>query len=112
MSESVATAVRTQLAGGVVDVVVKGILPIGDTTETVTHFIVDPARKTVVGQVALPNAVAKKTAVSLTVKVPSNPGAYAVGAFDENGVFRASSFLSVHRSVGDQPSGGPVGRVS
>lgn len=112
MSESAATSVRLQPTGGFFDIVVKGFLPVGDTTATVTHFIVDTQRNTVVGQVALPNAVAKRTAVSLTVKVPADSGAYAIGSFDENGAFRASSFLSVHPQVGDRLPSGAVGRAS
>jgi hypothetical protein len=111
MSMSSAAAVRPQLSGVVYDLVVRGALPIGDTTATVTHFIIDTLTNTVVGQVTLPNAVAKKTAVSLTVKVPNDTGVFAIGAFDEDGGFHPSTFLSIHRSASGQSPSGAVGRA-
>jgi len=106
MSESSGTVVRMQHTAAIFDVVVTGILPIGETTQTITHFIIDMASKTVVGQVALPNAVAKRTAVALPVKVPNDSGAYAIGTFDDRGGFLTSSFLSIDRPAsGSSPIG-------
>jgi len=92
------------------EVVVTGRLPIGETTSTVTHFIIDSADNTIVGQVALPDAVNKSLAVSLTVKVPSASRTYSIGVFDSDGRFRPSSFLSVRSPVSAQQPGGAVGR--
>ena len=77
------------------DIVVTGTLPSGDTTGTVTYFVIDTTTNTIVGQVALPNAVPRKTSVSLPLKVPNASGSYAIGTFDNAGGFRAANFLSV-----------------
>jgi hypothetical protein len=94
------------------EVTIEGTLPTGNTTANVTYFIIDTARKTVVGQVILPDAVKQNNSVSVTVKVPSAAAAYAIGTFSAAGDFQASSFLQV-TSLGDQvPRGavGPAGR--
>jgi len=65
----------------------------------------DMTTNTIVGQVALPEAVKRNTAVSLTVKVPDASGPYAIGTFDKDGGFSATSFLSVRNSTGGLPSG-------
>ena len=79
-------------------VVVTGALPNGDTTRTVTYFIVDTASKSIVGTVALPDAVKRKTSVSLTLKVPNASASLAIGTFDEDG-FHPSNFLSVRNPI-------------
>jgi len=92
------------------DVMITGALPIGDTTRTVTYFIIDAANKTIVGTVALPDAVNRKTSVSLAVKVPDANAPYEIGTFDEDG-FHASSFLSVRNPTTDQPPSAAIGRT-
>ncbi len=48
---------RMSLSTAAHEITVTGVLPKGDTTGTVTYFIVDTANNIVVGQVVLPNAV-------------------------------------------------------
>ncbi|WP_131802863.1 hypothetical protein [Mesorhizobium sp. ORS 3428] len=79
----------------VMEVTVRGTLPVGDTTENVTYFILDTAKRAIVGQVILPKAVPRSLAVSLTVKVPSTAGSLAIGTFDDGGNFQVASFLRV-----------------
>lgn len=47
------------------EITIVGTLPEGKTTANVTYFVADTATNTVVGTVALPDAVERKTAVSL-----------------------------------------------
>ncbi|MER9197307.1 hypothetical protein NKJ52_24335 [Mesorhizobium australicum] len=79
----------------VMEVTVRGVLPIGDATENVTYFILDTAKSAIVGQVVLPKAVKRSLAVALTVKVPSTAGSFAIGMFDDGGSFKVASFLRV-----------------
>jgi hypothetical protein len=92
------------------EITVTGTLPTGDTTGNVTYFVIDTTTNTVVGQVILPNAVKKNTAVSLTVKVPSASASYQIGTFDEDG-FHSSSFLSVRNPTSNQRPPGAIGRT-
>ncbi|MGX7874088.1 hypothetical protein ACVDG5_016230 [Mesorhizobium sp. ORM6] len=87
-------------------------MPIGDTTENATYFILDTAKSAIVGQVILPKAVKRSLAVALTVKVPSNAGSLAIGTFDDSGNFQAASFLRVESHALESPDGvvGPSGR--
>ncbi|TPJ22197.1 hypothetical protein [Mesorhizobium sp. B2-8-3] len=96
----------------VMEVTVRGALPIGDGTENVTYFILDSAKNTIVGQVILPRAVPRSLAVALTVKVPSAAGSLAIGTFDEGGAFQAASFLRVETPTVQRPDGavGAAGR--
>ncbi|TIN25092.1 MAG: hypothetical protein E5Y31_16590 [Mesorhizobium sp.] len=89
----------------VMEVTVRGVLPIGDTTENVTYFIVDTAKSAIVGQVVLPRAVKRSLAVALTVKVPSTAGSLAIGTFDDGGNFQAPSFLRVETPAVERPDG-------
>ena len=91
-------------------ITVTGTLPIGDTTGNVAYFIIDTTTNAVVGQVVLPNAVKKKTSVSVTVKVPNASASYQIGTFDEDG-FHASSFLSVRNPTSNQRPPGAIGRA-
>ncbi|AZO28485.1 MULTISPECIES: hypothetical protein [unclassified Mesorhizobium] len=90
------------------EVTVRGVLPIGDTTENVTYFILDTLKSAIVGQVMLPKAVKRSLAVSLTVKVPSSAGSLAIGTFDDGGKFEVASFLRVEVPAVQNP-GGAVG---
>jgi hypothetical protein len=95
------------------EITVTGTLPTGNTTGTVTHFIIDKATGTIVSQIILPDAAKQFNSVAIAVKVPSATASYAVGTFDSNGDFQPSSFLSVSSPAGHQrPSGavGPSGR--
>ena len=62
-------AVGAQGSEDVMRLVLQGLCPSGDTSENVTYFVIDTATNTVAGHVVLPNAVKKKTSVSLSVKV-------------------------------------------
>ena len=66
MAQTGATGARWPLTAAAYDIVVTGTLPSGDTTGTVTYFVIDTTNNTIVGQVVLPNAVKQKTSVSLT----------------------------------------------
>ncbi|RWH69251.1 hypothetical protein [Mesorhizobium sp.] len=94
------------------EVSIRGVLPIGDTTENVTYFILDMAKNTIVGQVILPKAVKQSLAVSLTVKVPSTARSFAIGTFDEGGNFQVASSLRVEHPAAYRPDSavGPSGR--
>ncbi|TIQ29656.1 MAG: hypothetical protein E5X48_29860 [Mesorhizobium sp.] len=92
----------------VMEVTVRGVLPIGDTTENVTYFILDAVKSSIVGQVILPKAVKRSLAVALTVKVPSSAGKLAIGTFDDGGNFQVASFLRVEPPAVQSP-GGAVG---
>ena len=96
----------------VMEVAVRGVLPIGDTTENVPYFILDTAKSAIVGQVNLPKAVKRSIAVAVTVKVPAAAGSLAIGTFDEGGTFQACSFLRVESPTVARPDGavGPSGR--
>jgi|SRR5947208_7968124 len=90
---------------GVMEVTVRGVLPIGDTTENVTYFILDTAKSAIVGQVMLPKAVKRSLAVALTVRVPSSAGSLAIGTFDDGGNFQVASFLRVDTPAVQSPDG-------
>ncbi|TPJ35328.1 hypothetical protein [Mesorhizobium sp. B2-6-5] len=96
----------------VMEVTVRGVLPIGDTTENAPYFILDTAKSAIVGQVILPKAVKRSLAVTLTVKVPSTAGSLGIGTFDDGGNFQAASFLRVETPAVGRPDGavGPAGR--
>ena len=96
----------------VMEVAVRGVLPIGDTTENVPYLILDTANSAIVGQVILPKAVKRSLAVAVTVKVPAAAGSFAIGTFDDGGNFQACSFLRVESPAVDRPDGalGPSGR--
>ena len=96
----------------VMEVTVRGVLPIGDITENVIYFILDTAKSAIVGQVILPKTVKQSLAVALTVKVPSTAGSYAIGTFDDGGNFQVASFLRVESPSVDRPGGavGPSGK--
>ncbi len=96
----------------VMEVTVRGVLPIGDTTENVPYFILDTAKSAIVGQVVLPKAVTRSLAVALTVKVPSTASSLAIGTFDDGGNFEAAGFLRVETPAVGNPGGavGPSGR--
>ncbi|MDG4879737.1 hypothetical protein [Mesorhizobium sp. WSM4884] len=89
----------------VMEVTVRGVLPIGDTTENATYFILDTAKSAIVGQVMLPKAVKRSLAVALTVKVPSSAGSLAIGTFDDGGNFQVASFLRVEIPTIQRPDG-------
>jgi hypothetical protein len=90
------------------EITIIGTLPEGKTTANVTYFIVDMATNTLVGTVALPDAVERKTSVSLTLKVPKPSTSFAIGTF-KGGVLHASSFLSVRDANSILTHSGPVG---
>ncbi|SFP87573.1 protein of unknown function [Mesorhizobium sp. NFR06] len=77
------------------EVSVVGTLPAGSDPRPVTYFIVDPAKKSIVGQVVLPNALPQPTPVSMTVKVPDAAAQLAIGIFDDSGAFQPSTVLTV-----------------
>ncbi|WP_322418098.1 hypothetical protein [Mesorhizobium huakuii] len=87
----------------VMEVAVRGVLPIGDTTENVTYFILDTAKSAIVGQVVLPKAVKRSLAVAVTVKVPAAAGSFAIGTFDDGGTFQTCSFLRVESPTVARP---------
>jgi hypothetical protein len=77
----------------------------------VTYFIIDATRSAVVGQVVLPDASNKHNSVSITVKVPSLSGSFAIGTFDDAGNFKPSNFLHVNNPAsGDHRPTRAVGR--
>ena len=76
------------------EITVTGTLPEGKTTANVTYYIGDRVTNTIVGTVALPDAIEPKTPVLLTLKVAKPSASFAIGTF-EDGAFHASSFLSV-----------------
>jgi hypothetical protein len=90
------------------EITVTGALPEGKTTETVTYFIVDTATNTLVGTVPLPDAVERKTSVSVTVKIPKPSASFAIGTF-KDGVFHPSSFLSVLNPASNPTHSGAAG---
>ncbi|PZV34731.1 hypothetical protein [Mesorhizobium kowhaii] len=89
----------------VMEVTVRGVLPIGDTTDNATYFILDTARSAIVGQVVLPRAVKRSLGVALTVKVPTTAGSLAIGTFDDGGNFEVASFLRVETPAVERPDG-------
>jgi hypothetical protein len=94
----------------VVEITVTGTLPSGNTTGTVTYFIVDTTTNTLVGQVLLPDAANQNNSVAITVKVPGTNGSFAVGTFSDDGNFQPSSFLRVNAPPPGQRPTGAVGR--
>jgi hypothetical protein len=93
------------------EVTVIGTLPSGDTTSSVTYFIIDRAKNAIVGQVVLPNASKQINSVSMAVKVPSAGGPHDIGTFDDAGNFHACGFLRVVGAVGGERPTGAVGRA-
>jgi len=89
----------------VMEVTVRGVLPIGDTIDNVTYFILDTAKSAIVGQVNLPKAVKRSLGVALTVKVPSTAGSLAIGTFGDGGNFEVASFLRVETPTVERPDG-------
>jgi hypothetical protein len=117
--ELTATAKPPLTAAGIVsysgtlaafELVVTGTLPNGNTTKTITHFIIDTTRNGIVSQVVLPDAVKQNNSVSLLVKVPSLSGSFSIGTFDDAGNFQMSTFLRVSNPAGDHRPIGAVGR--
>ncbi|RVD54946.1 hypothetical protein EN828_28505 [Mesorhizobium sp. M2D.F.Ca.ET.185.01.1.1] len=96
----------------VMEVTVRGVLPIGEKTENENYFILDTVKSAIVGQVVLPKAVQRSLAVALTVKVPSSAQALAIGTFDDGGNFQVADFLRVETPTVGHPDGaaGPAGR--
>ena len=96
----------------VMEVAVRGVLPIGDTTENVPYLILDTAKSAIVGQVILPKTVKRSLSVAVTVKVPAAAGSLEIGTFDDGGTFQACSFLRVESPTVARPGGavGPSGR--
>jgi hypothetical protein len=92
------------------EIIVTGTLPNGPTTKNVTYFIID-TDNTIVGTVALPDAAERNTSVSIPLKVAKASTSYAIGTFDENRGFQASSFLTVRNSTSDQRPTGAIGRA-
>ena len=90
------------------EVKVTGSLPIGDTTRNITYFIIDASKKTIVGQVNLPDAVRQPMRVSISVKVQNALGAFAIGTFN-NGEFESASFLSVNDPAAGASPRGAIG---
>jgi TPR repeat protein len=84
------------------EVTVIGTLPSGDTTSSVTYFIVDRLKNAIVGQAVLPNDSNMINAVSMAVRVPSAGGPYDIGTFDDAGNFQAAGFLRVISAVGGE----------
>jgi hypothetical protein len=102
------TAAGTARFAGVLaaDITITGTLPHGNTTASVTYYVLDTARKTIVGHVVLPDAAKQNNSVALNFKVPSADAPYAIGTFDEKGDFQPAGFLTISQGVGDQrPSG-------
>lgn len=118
MSKTAATRARSPLTkAGIArylgvfaayEINITGTLPQGKTTENVTYFIADTATNTLVGTVLLPDAVERKTSVSLILKVAKPSASFAIGTF-KDGVFHRSQFLSVHNSIGNPTARGAVG---
>jgi hypothetical protein len=96
-------------AGVSYEIVVSGSLPRGETTQTVTFFIVDRATKTIVSQVNLPDASNSFNAVEMRLKVGRYASAYDIGTFDANGEFKLCQFISVRSSLNPLQPGGPSG---
>ena len=96
----------------VIEVTVRGVLPIGEKAENENYFILDTVKSAIVGQVVLPKAVQRSLAVALTVKVPSSAQALAIGTFDDGGNFQVADFLRVETPTVGHPGGaaGPSGR--
>jgi hypothetical protein len=90
------------------EITITGALPEGKTTANVTYFVVDTATNTIVSTIALPDAVERKTSVSVALKVPKPSVSFAIGTF-EDGVFQASSFLSVRNPTSNPTHSGAVG---
>jgi hypothetical protein len=93
------------------DITIEGTLPKGDTTRTITHFIIERTGKTIVGQVVLPDAVQQNNLVSVSLRVPNANKSYVIGTFDDDG-FHASSFLSVRNPTSNQRPSGAVGTIT
>jgi hypothetical protein len=89
------------------EITIVGTLPNGNTTGTVTYFVIDTAKNSIVSQVVLPDAAKQNNSVSLILKVPTAAASFAVGTFDSDGNFRPASFLRV---VSPSVPSGAVGR--
>ncbi len=92
------------------EVVVTGQIPEGDTTTSMTYFILDEARNAIVGQVVLPNGARRINGVAMTVKIPFSAGPFVIGVFDPSGNFVPAGFLSVEKPADRPVRGGAVGR--
>lgn len=81
-------------------VVVKGTIPIGPMTGTITYFVIDESSRAVVGQLVLPNASDPPRGVNVLLQLPPSPGPFAIGVFDAKGQFAPASGLIVNREMG------------
>lgn len=79
----------------VMEVTVRGVLPIGDAGGNETYFILDMTKSEIVGQVILPKDVKRSLAVAVTVKVPTTAVSLSIGTFGDGGSFQPASFLRV-----------------
>lgn len=71
---------------------VSGAIPGGPTTNTVTYFVMDRAKNTVVGNIMLPNASENIRRFRLVVPAPSFSDSFDVGVFDNAGNFVSAGF--------------------
>ena len=73
-------------------ITVSGEIPEGLTTGSVTYFVLDLTKKSVVGSLVLPNAGQQIRRFRIAVDVPSSSNNFDVGLFDKDGRFVSANF--------------------
>jgi hypothetical protein len=82
-------------ADELINVVVVGNLPKGETAQKVSYSLVDRATRQVLSQFVLPDRSNVLHAVHMLKRVRRASGAFDVGTFAANGDFQPTDFLSV-----------------
>jgi len=71
---------------------VSGPIPRGETTRSITYFVVDRSTGAIAGNLTLPDAATFANAFAMTVDVPRVASTYDVGTFNEAGEFVSANF--------------------
>jgi hypothetical protein len=94
------------------EIVVTGNLPRGETTQSITYWIVDSDTNAIVSQVILPDRSNQFSRVEMPLKVARAANRYQIGTFAATGAFEPAGFLSVHWGGKPSPSSGPIGATA
>ncbi len=99
-------------ASGVHEIIVSGTLPKGETTQSVTYWVVDRDTNAIVSQVVLPDRSNQFSRVEMRLKIARLSSALQIGTFEADGAFKPAEFLSVRSDLDPSTSSGPTGRIT
>ena len=99
-------------ASGVHEIIVSGTLPKGETTQSVTYWVVDRDTNAIVSQVVLPDRSNQFSRVEMRLKIARLSSALQIGTFEADGAFKPAEFLSVRSELNPSSSSGPTGPIT